>query len=82
LSDRSVDKRFISAEKDMLHEQLQVSTTIDYRSDIVIPGVQETDNIQTVVGVANAESNPIRTQPKSYWSCGTISSIGVLGRNY
>ena len=58
LSDRSVYLRSISAGKDMLHGQLQEFAVADYRSEIVIPAVQEMGNIQTVVGVARGGIEP------------------------
>ncbi|MCK4570828.1 GNAT family N-acetyltransferase [Candidatus Bipolaricaulota bacterium] len=58
LSDRSVYQRFISARKDMPHERLQEFVIIDYSSEIVILAIEETDDIQTVVGVAQYGIEP------------------------
>ena len=58
LSDRSVYQRFISARKDMPHERLQEFVIIDYSSEMVILAVQETDDIRTVVGVAQYGIEP------------------------
>jgi len=58
LSDRSVYQRFISARKDMPHERLQEFVIIDYSSEIVILAIQETDGIETVLGVAQYGIEP------------------------
>ena len=58
LSDRSVYQRFISARKDMPHERLQEFVVIDYSAEIVILAIEEIDDIQTVVGVAQYGIEP------------------------
>jgi len=58
LSDRSIYQRFISARKDMPHERLQDFVIIDYSSEMVILAVQETGDIQMVLGVAQYGIEP------------------------
>lgn len=58
LSDQSVYQRFISARKDMPHERLQEFVVIDYSSEIIILAIEEQNDIQTVVGVAQYGIEP------------------------
>jgi len=58
LSDQSIYRRFISSRKDMPHERLQEFVVIDYSAEMVILAIDETDEIETVVGVAQYGIEP------------------------
>ena len=51
LSDQSIYRRFISARKDMPHERLQNFVVIDYTQEMVILAVQQTEELEMVLGV-------------------------------
>lgn len=52
LSDQSIYRRFISSRKDMPHERLQEFVIIDYTKEMVILAVEEEEEMETVLGVA------------------------------
>jgi acyl-CoA hydrolase/ribosomal protein S18 acetylase RimI-like enzyme len=58
LSDQSIYRRFISSRKDMPHERLQEFVVIDYFSEMIILAIEETEDMETVVGVAQYGIEP------------------------
>ncbi len=51
LSDRSLNRRFLSKRKDMPHERLQDFVIIDYTREVVILGVVGSEENELIVGV-------------------------------
>jgi RimJ/RimL family protein N-acetyltransferase len=51
LSDRSLNRRFLSKRKDMPHERLQDFVIIDYTREVVILGVVGSADNELIVGV-------------------------------
>ncbi|MBN1994680.1 MAG: GNAT family N-acetyltransferase [Anaerolineae bacterium] len=51
LSDKSLYRRFMSVFKSMPHERLQEFVVIDYTTDMVILGIMQEDEKETIVGV-------------------------------
>jgi len=51
LSDRSLNRRFLSKRKDMPHERLQDFVVIDYTREVVILGIVGTEENELIVGV-------------------------------
>ncbi len=52
LSDKSMERRFISSRKDMHHDRLQNFVVIDYSEEMIILAVlQEEDEVEMVVGL-------------------------------